>query len=600
MSESIDIPASWLHLALGEIIDYGKTIKVEPSEIPPDAWVLELEDVEKDTSKLSQRLSFAQRQSKSTKNRFTVGDVLYGKLRPYLNKVIVADRDGYCSTEIIPLKPNQAINGRFLFYWLKHSEFLSYAESASHGLNMPRLGTEAGQQAPLVLAPLEEQKRIAGKLDTLLTRVDACRDRLDRMPRILKKFRQSVINAATSGELTKDWVYSSNPEVWQEALIGDFLVEKPRNGYSPRAVEFETETRSLTLTATSSGRFKPAYLKYINEIIPEDSHLWLEPDDILIQRANTLEYVGVSAIYDGPSKGYIYPDLMMKCRANSRVLTKFLYYLLSSDDVRSYFRESATGTTGSMPKINQRTVISAPVAVPPIDEQQEIVYRVEALLAYADRLEDRYQNAFRLVEQITSALLSTAFRGELVPPDPNSEPASVLLERIQAERLRMKSEQKTTRTVRHTTKEEPKAPTQPSLDDYIEALRSAFEQLGGKVAARQLFDQAGFKPEEAVQFYEALRAIPEVRAAFKNAVQEQLPQKQSSVAKIPDNSLPENGHFRLVELWLEDFKNLTDYTVHFDPSHTIGIVLGWNGTGKSNLFEALVIICIRTEGKGKS
>lgn len=132
MSESFNIPRSWIACALGEVIDYGQTTKAEPNEIPADAWILELEDIEKDTSKLLQRVRFAQRPSKSTKNIFSTGDVLYGKLRPYLNKVLIADQDGYCSTEIIPLKPNLAIGNRFLFYWLKNPQFLSYAEDQWH------------------------------------------------------------------------------------------------------------------------------------------------------------------------------------------------------------------------------------------------------------------------------------------------------------------------------------------------------------------------------------------------------------------------------------------------------------------------------------
>jgi type I restriction enzyme, S subunit len=199
MSGNGELPPSWLRLKLGDVISYGKAERAEPGDIPVDAWVLELEDIEKDTSKLLQRLTFAQRQSKSTKNRFSAGDVLYGKLRPYLNKVIMADEDGYCTTEILPLPSNQAIHGRYLFYWLRHPEFLEYVVSVSHGLNMPRLGTEAGSQAPLVLAPLNEQQRIADKLDALLARVDACRERLDRVPPILRRFRQAVLAAATSG-----------------------------------------------------------------------------------------------------------------------------------------------------------------------------------------------------------------------------------------------------------------------------------------------------------------------------------------------------------------------------------------------------------------
>jgi type I restriction enzyme, S subunit len=203
--DEFGIPDSWLMLELGEVIEYGKTEKSDPKDIPDEAWILELEDVEKDTSKLLQKLTFSERKSKSTKNKFLPGDVLYGKLRPYLNKVIIADEKGYCTTEIIPIRSNQAVDGQFLFYWLKHPIFLEYVEAVSHGINMPRLGTEAGLQAPFILAPLNEQKRIAQRLNLLLTRIDKAKAHLDRIPPLLKRFRQSVLAAATSGKLTEDW-----------------------------------------------------------------------------------------------------------------------------------------------------------------------------------------------------------------------------------------------------------------------------------------------------------------------------------------------------------------------------------------------------------
>jgi type I restriction enzyme S subunit len=301
----------------------------------------------------------------------------------------------------------------------------------------------------LPLAPLDEQKRIADKLDAVLGRVDACRERLDRVPDILKRFRQAVLAAATSGKLTEDWRGpGTDVEVtaWEHATIGALLDGKPRNGYSPRSVEHQTPVKSLTLTATASGRFLPQHFKYIDKEIPENSHLWLQPDDILIQRANTIAYVGVSAVYDGPPSGFIYPDLMMKCRANERVQTKFLHYLLLSDPVRRHFRENATGTAGNMPKINQQTVLTAPALLPPFEEQSEIVRRVESLFAYADRLEARYTTARAQVERLTPALLAKAFRGELVPQDPNDEPASVLLERIRAARAVAPAKPKRRRT----------------------------------------------------------------------------------------------------------------------------------------------------------
>ena len=102
--------------------------------------------------------------------------------------------------------------------------------------------------------------------------------------------------------------------------------------------------------------------------------------------------------------------------------------------MRTYFRDNATGTAGNMPKINQQTLMSAPAQLPPLPEQHEIVRRVETLFAFADRLEARCTAARKQVGQLTPALLAKAFRGELVPQDPNDEPAAELLKRLAASR----------------------------------------------------------------------------------------------------------------------------------------------------------------------
>jgi type I restriction enzyme, S subunit len=282
------------------------------------------------------------------------------------------------------------------------------------------------------LPPLNEQKRIADKLEQLLERVTSSLARLETAESVLKRFRQSVLAAATSGKLTEDWREENEiSSEWEIDIVGNLIVEKPRNGYSPKSVEYETKTKSLTLTATTSGYFNPKHHKYLDEEIPSNSHLWLEPNDILIQRSNSLEYVGVSAIYNGKSKEFIYPDIMIKVQANSRIETQFLYFLLRSDLVRKYFRENATGTAGNMPKINQQTVINAPAIVPSLPEQLEIVRRVEILFGFADQLGTRIQTARTALERLTPSILAKAFRGQLVPQDPTDEPASVLLERIQ-------------------------------------------------------------------------------------------------------------------------------------------------------------------------
>lgn len=505
MSRNFNIPNSWVSCTLGDVIDYGRTIKAEPNEIPPNAWLLELEDIEKDTSRLLHKILFSQRQSKSAKNKFDLGDVLYGKLRPYLNKVIIADQDGYCSTEILPLKPNQTIDSRFLFYWLKHPQFIDYAKTKSHGLTMPRLSTKAGKEAPLILAPLNEQKRIADKLDNLFLRVNICRDRLNNASRVINKIRQSIFDLATSSELTRDWIYTNNPETWREVTLEELLIEKPRNGYSPRAVDYETETRSLTLTATTSGEFDARHIKYIDEKIPEDSYLWLEPGDILIQRANSLDYVGVSAIYDGPLKSFIYPDLMMKCKANDQVLTEFLFYLLSSSSVRNYFRQNATGTAGNMPKINQKIVIAASVFVPSIKEQEEIIGRVENLLLQVENLEIYYKRACAELDKIIASLLTKAFNGELVEQDSNDEPAETLLRKINVEHI--------------TNSKKISKPRKPAMDKITEEF------------VREVICKF---PEDFFTFDEIFEKIPGDYDSLKNILFDLLSESEPSLTQVFD------------------------------------------------------------------
>jgi type I restriction enzyme, S subunit len=183
------------------------------------------------------------------------------------------------------------------------------------------------------------------------------------------------------------------PPSWCSTRLGRLLVFGPTNGLSPRASETPTDTKAVTLTATTSGRFDGRYFKYVNVALPEDSHLWLRPGDILIQRGNSWEYVGVAAVYKGPGKAFIYPDLMMKVRTADVLDVDFIHLVLNSSSVRSFFRAQATGTSGSMPKINQSVVVDAPIGLPPVKEQRRIVARVSQLMALCDDLEAKLKQA---------------------------------------------------------------------------------------------------------------------------------------------------------------------------------------------------------------
>lgn len=171
------LPIGWVWSRLGEITNYGITDKAEPSDVAEDTWVLDLEDVEKETSKLLQKARYSDKPFLSSKNRFVKGDVIYGKLRPYLDKVIVADEDGVCTTEMIPVRGYASLSPFYLRLVMKTPHFINYADDSTHGMNLPRLGTDKARMALFPLAPYNEQCRIVAKVDELMTLCDQLEQR---------------------------------------------------------------------------------------------------------------------------------------------------------------------------------------------------------------------------------------------------------------------------------------------------------------------------------------------------------------------------------------------------------------------------------------
>ena len=425
------LPVGWERCLFGDAVDYGNTKKTEPADIPDDAWVLELEDIEKNSSKLLARSTFAERKSKSTKNAFEKGAVLYGKLRPYLNKVLLADQPGFCSTEIIPLLAGEGVEAGYLFHWLKSPEFLSYTEEVSHGINMPRLGTEAGRKAPLVLAPLNEQRRIAAKLDTTLAAVEACRKRLDGVAVILKRFRQAVLAAATSGELTREWrEENADANQWGSTTFGAEchyitvgFVGKMADQYVAHGVPF---LRSLNVRPFRFDRENLAFISpAFHQSIIKSSLL---PGDLAVVRTGA------------PGQCCVIPDELPEAncsdlviaRPGPRLIADFGAIVINSSLGQGFVKSEQVGVAQA--HFNVGSMKRAPLYLPSIAEQKEIVRRAQGLFTLADQLEARLTAARKLVDRLTPALLAKAFRGELLPQDPSEEPASALLERIRAAR----------------------------------------------------------------------------------------------------------------------------------------------------------------------
>jgi len=291
------------------------------------------------------------------------------------------------------------------------------------------------EATPFFLPPATEQKRIADKLDVLLSRVDSCRERLDRVPAILRRFRQSVLAAATSGKLTEDWREENRLAMeWGESTLGKIGVVSGGLTKNAKRKLLSLQKPYLRVANVYANELRLDDVSSIGLSKDEFERTKLEPNDLLIVEGNgSVDQIGRAAIWDGSIPHCCHQNHLIRWRSDGSFLPSLALYWLMSPKGRNSLVSVAQSTTG-LHTLSITKVSNVPVDVPPLKEQIEIVRRVKELLSLADALEGRYRAGFQLIERLTPALLAKAFRGELVPQDPNDEPASELLKRIQAKR----------------------------------------------------------------------------------------------------------------------------------------------------------------------
>ncbi len=423
-----------MELKLGDVVNYADNTTVQPDAMQEDAWLLELEDIERDSSRILAYETVGKRKPQSAKNSFHAGDVLYGKLRPYLNKVVRADRNGYSSSEIIAIKPNQ-LDGGYLFHYLKSPRFRDYVQAVTHGVRMPRLGTEQAKTAPFLLPPLAEQKRITQKLDALLAQVNNLKARVDAIPALLKRFRQSVLTSAATCELTSEWRATQGLDDPVPTKLGELIRTGPQNGLYKPSSTYGSGTKIVRIDGFYSGELRDWHSLRSLQLDAREEQVWaLKVGDILINRVNSIEYLGKCALVRSLPGPTVFESNMMRIAVDERVIEpEFLMRALSAEIGRARLIGNAKHAVNQA-SINQGDVKACSILVPTLSEQTEIVRRVEQLFAYADQLEAKVAAAQQRIDALTQSLLAKAFRGELVPQDPSDEPASVLLERIRTQR----------------------------------------------------------------------------------------------------------------------------------------------------------------------
>ena len=196
-----EIPDRWVWIRLGYVVDFSQNDTVAVNQIDSLSWILDLEDIEKDSGKLLQKKTMDETQSKSDKHRFYKGNVLYSKLRPYLNKVIVADDDGYCTTEILTFDFGQCIDARYAQIFLMSPHFVDYAMAGSYGVKMPRIGSHRGNSALIPLPPYSEQKKIIAQTKELFAQIDIIDQNQAEIDTLYEEFRKRTLTLAIQGKL---------------------------------------------------------------------------------------------------------------------------------------------------------------------------------------------------------------------------------------------------------------------------------------------------------------------------------------------------------------------------------------------------------------
>lgn len=443
-----DLPDGWSETKLEDIardVTYGYTAK--SNRTSGGAKMLRITDIQDNRVDWSQVPFCAISAPDKAKYLLKKWDLVFARTGATVGKsFLIQDdvSDSVFASYLIRVRCLEQEMTRYLSYFFNSPAYWDQITDFSAGIGQPNVNGSKLKGLSIPLAPLAEQKRIADKLEAVLGRVDACRARLDRVPALLKRFRQSVLASATSGSLTAEWRMTNGVNDALEHVEIDFeeaSLSLPSSWKVTRADAVCSSVRDGThdtpkyvksgIPLVTSKNIRPAGIDFEGaQQISHDDHREIskrskvDVGDVLFSMIGSVGHICIVET----SREFSIKNVGLFKNNPGTVLPRYMFYWLQGPLFHQWLEPRLRG--GNQKFASLGLLRESPVFLPPLPEQQEIVRRVEDLFAFADRIEARLATAQKTVERLTPATLAKAFRGELVPQDPNDEPASALLERL--------------------------------------------------------------------------------------------------------------------------------------------------------------------------